>query len=106
MTDGFLLTEGIVLILTGAVLLVCAIRQYREKGPVLSVAYFAADAQDRPNMRTPKAYRWAGNVLLYPSIVCLLFGISFVTQNHLFSYAGTVLLTSGVLSGVIFVAAR
>ncbi len=106
MTDGFLLTEGIVLILTGAIFLICAIRQYRGKGAVLSVSYFAADAQDRPNMRTPKSYRWAGNVLLYPAVVCLLFGISFITQNHLFSYVGTVLLAGGVLSGVIFVAAR
>lgn len=106
MSKGMLLSQGIFLILTGCTCLFFSARQYLRKGPVISSAYFASEKEEREKMKTPKAYRYAGNVLLYPGLICLLFGLSFVFDIGMFAYVATVMAVSGVLSAMVFIISK
>ena len=102
MQNPLLFTAGIALILIGIVGIVLAIMQYRQKGPVLSAAYFAASKEEQQKMHTKKAYRYSAHVLIYTAMPCLFFGISFISNINVFAYIATILAVTGTLTGILF----
>ena len=104
--NGMELAMGVVLCLIGLACLAVAIRQYRQKGPVCSAAYFSASKEEQGTLRTKKAYRYAGNVFLYGAIIALLLGISFLLDQTGIAFVGVVLAAGGALSGFLFMVAK
>ena len=102
MPNAFIFTEGIILTIVGIIGVILAIMQYRQKGPVLSAAYFAASKEEQKKMHTKKAYRYSAHVLIYTAMPCLFFGISFISNINVFAYIATILAITGTLTGILF----
>lgn len=101
--DGIGMAVGAALCLFSAVFLIITVRHYRQKGDVLSAAYFAASREERMKLRTKKAYRYTAHAYLYLTLISGLFGISFLLDSAPAALTGAVLAMSGMLSGLIYI---
>lgn len=89
--------------LVGIACLIVTIRQYRRIGSVFCAAYFSLPKDERESLRTAKAYRYAGNVFLYLTMISFLVGASLIFDHASLALIGATLAASGVLGGIIFV---
>lgn len=95
------MTAAVVFGVLTVISVVLCVRQYRQKGSVMSTAYFAADREMREKLRTKKAYRYAGNVFLYTGLVSALLTAYFLTGLPALVLLTAVLALGGALGGLL-----
>lgn len=96
LNDGSSVTAGAVFCLISVILLVFMIRQFRRKPPLLDPLFLAQSAEEE-KLRSPRAFREAGNLFFFGVAVSLFLGLALIFDSGALAMIAAVLALGAVL---------
>lgn len=96
--NGALLAFGVVWCALAIIFLVMMVRQFLQKGSLLSVVYLYAPKEERHKLQQKRLYQAIGCVFLYLFLISLFLGLFFIFDFDLFASFAAILALSGLFN--------